>query len=96
MSEFATELEGRAQEALASLREAEAAEDDYLVEVRVGELQSLSRLADDHDVTLPAQVADAIARHGLPTELTLPDGEPSPTGPIVLDAEPAGRNALTG
>lgn len=95
MSEFATELEGRVHETVASLREAEAAGDDYLVEVRVGELQSLSRLADDHDVTLPQQVGDALARHGLPTELPLPEGEPSPTGPIVLDAsEPAGRDAV--
>jgi hypothetical protein len=90
MSEFATELAGRAQEAIASLQEAEAAGDDYLVEVRVGELQSLSRLADDHEVELP-QVGEALARHGVPTELALPEGEPSPTGPIVLDAEPAHR-----
>jgi len=97
VSEFATELEGRAHEAIASLREAEAAGDDYLVEVRVGELQSLSRLAADHDVTLPRLVGDALVRHGLPTELPLPEGEPSPTGPIVLDAvEPAGRDALAG
>ena len=90
MSAFASELAGRAHEAVASLIEAEAAGDDYLVEVRVGELQSLSRLADDHDVQLPPQVGDALSRHGLPTELRLPDGEPSPTGPIVLDAtEPA-------
>lgn len=90
MSAFASELERRAQAALASLAEAETAGDDYLVEVRVGELQSLSRLADDHDVTLPPGVGEALSRHDLPTELRLPEGEPSPTGPIVLDAtEPA-------
>ncbi len=96
MSEFATELAGRAQEAVASLREAAADGDDYLVEVRVGELQSLARLAEDNGVELPA-ATEELARHGVPTDLALPAGEPSPTGPIVLDiAEPAQRGSLAG
>lgn len=96
MSEFATELEGRAQEAIASLREAAASGDDYLVEVRVGELQSLARLGEDNNVRLP-QATEELARHGVPTEIPLPEGEPSPTGPIVLDAAaPAQRDALAG
>ncbi len=95
MSEFTTELTGRAEEAIASLREAAAGGDDYLVEVRVGELQSLARLADDHGVELPL-VGEELARHGVPTELSLPEGEPSPTGPIVLDVpqDTAARDAM--
>lgn len=86
MSEFSAELTGRAEQALASLRDATAAGDDYLVGVLVGELQSLTRLADDHGIELPAATAE-LQRHGVPTDLELPEGEPSPTGPIVLDPD---------
>ncbi len=86
MSEFSAELTGRAEQALTSLREATESGDDYLVGVLVGELQSLTRLADDHGIELPA-VTDELERQGVPTDLELPEGEPSPTGPIVLDPE---------
>lgn len=88
MSEFSAELTGRAEQALASLRDATAAGDDYLVGVLVGELQSLTRLADDHGIELAAVSAE-LERHGVPTDLELPEGEPSPTGPIVLDPDAA-------
>lgn len=88
MSEFSAELTGRAEQALASLRDATAAGDDYLAGVLVGELQSLTRLADDHGIELAAVSAE-LERHGVPTDLELPEGEPSPTGPIVLDPDAA-------
>ena len=37
-------------------------------------------------VQLPAAAAE-LQRHGVPTDLELPEGEPSPTGPIVLDPD---------
>ncbi len=53
MTEFHTEIRERAAETLKSLREARASGDDYLVEVREGELESLARLATEHDLTVP-------------------------------------------
>lgn len=78
MSEFAEEVADRVRQARASLAEAEATGDDYLVGVRTGELESLARLAADHDLDvrhmdsdggLPAQ----LARHEAPRDLSLPD-----------------------
>lgn len=62
MSEFASEVNERVEQARQSLAEAEAAGDDYLVGVRVGELESLARIAADHDVEVPG-LADDVARH---------------------------------
>jgi hypothetical protein len=53
MTEFLTQLRDRAKEALKALEEAREAGDDYSVDIRTGELESIKRLADEHDVRLP-------------------------------------------
>ena len=53
MSEFHTQLRERARQALAALHEARLADDDYSVDVRTGELESIARLASEHDLRLP-------------------------------------------
>ena len=53
MSEFLTQLRERARQALTALHEARLADDDYSVDVRTGELESIARLASEHDLRLP-------------------------------------------
>ena len=53
MTEFHSQLRDRAREALRQLAEAEAAGDDYLIDIHTGELDSISRLADEHDLRVP-------------------------------------------
>ena len=53
MSEFLQEIETRLQTARQSLEQARLEEDDYLIQVRLGEIESLERLAAEHgDETL--------------------------------------------
>jgi hypothetical protein len=54
MSGFASEVRDRVIEARRSLAEAQASGDDYLAGVRVGELESLARLASENGVDLDA------------------------------------------
>lgn len=49
-SEFASDLRRRVREAREALDAAKAAGDFYAVDVRTGELESLLRLALEHDV----------------------------------------------
>ena len=53
-SEFSAQLQARAAEALDALRQAVESGDDYSVSVQRGELDSISRIASDHDVPVPA------------------------------------------
>ena len=53
MTEFHSQLRDRARDALRQLAEAQAAGDDYSVDIHTGELDSISRLADEHDLRLP-------------------------------------------
>ncbi len=48
MSEFHQEIQIRLESATASLQEAEREGDDYLAQVRLGEIESLTRLAEEH------------------------------------------------
>jgi hypothetical protein len=57
MTEFATQLIARVEEAAASLAQARRDGDDYLEEIRLGELESLAHLARSHGVTLPEAAA---------------------------------------
>jgi hypothetical protein len=50
MSEFQQEIQVRMELASASLAEAQQEGDDYLAQVRLGELESLQRLAAEHTV----------------------------------------------
>lgn len=54
MSEFVQEIRDRMTSARLALAEAQREDDDYLVQVRQGELESLERLAADHDLTMTA------------------------------------------
>jgi hypothetical protein len=49
MSEFTQEIETRMETARQSLEEARLEGDDYLIQVRLGEIESLERLAADHN-----------------------------------------------
>lgn len=80
MSEFVIEVNERVEQARASLAEAEATGDDYLVRVRVGELESLARLAAAHDVTVPG-LEEQVAGHGDPEEVVLLDVQPRDPAP---------------
>jgi hypothetical protein len=48
MSEFHQQIQTRLELASASLAEAQLEGDDYLAQVRLGELESLERLAAEH------------------------------------------------
>lgn len=52
MSELTLALQTRAQDALASLHQARIDDDDLLVHVRLGELNSLARTANEHDLNI--------------------------------------------
>ncbi len=52
-TQFSAQLRDRARQALHSLAEAQDAEDLYSADVHTGDLETISRLADDHDVHLP-------------------------------------------
>ena len=77
MNEFASEVSGRVEQARASLAEAEATGDDYLVRIRVGELESLARLAADNDVEVPG-LAEDVARHDDVDVVLLPEPRDAP------------------
>jgi hypothetical protein len=49
VSEFQQEIETRMETARRSLDEARAEGDDYLIQVRLGEIESLERLVAEHD-----------------------------------------------
>ncbi|WP_284303588.1 hypothetical protein [Mobilicoccus caccae] len=53
MTELQTQIVDRTTEALTSLRIAEAEDDDHLVDVRTGELESLARTACEHGLEIP-------------------------------------------
>lgn len=72
MSEFEAEVSDRVEQARQSLAEAEATGDEYLLGVRVGELEDLARLAADHDIELPG-LAEDVARHDGTGEIHLPE-----------------------
>lgn len=74
MNELKTHLSARMVDALVSLRAAEAAGDDYLVGVREGELDSLTRLAEAHCIDaaeLEADVEAAVAAAAATTATTI-------------------------
>lgn len=68
MSQFHHELSSRIAETQDGLSRAREVGDEYLVGVRLGELESLARVAAEHGVEV-AGVAESLARHGLDTPL---------------------------
>ena len=78
MSDFRREISNRIAQTRGQLSRAEESGDDYLVEVHLGELESLARIAADHDVSVDG-VQEALAAHGLRT--------PAAGLPLALPAE---------
>ena len=66
MSEFRSEINSRIDRVKGDLARGVADGDDYLVEVSLGELESLARIAVEHDVPLDG-VDEALAPYGLRT-----------------------------
>ena len=66
MSEFRSEISNRIAEARGDLSQAAAAGDDYLVEVSLGQLESLARIAVEHNLPIDG-VEEDLASYGLPT-----------------------------
>jgi hypothetical protein len=74
MSAFSDEVQQRVSSARRSLHQARAEGDEYLVGVRVGELESLLRMAGEHGIELP-EVAREVAAHDAPVVVELPEQE---------------------
>jgi hypothetical protein len=66
VNDFSREISNRIAQTRGELSHAEESGDDYLVEVRLGELESLARIAADHDVAVDG-VEEALASYGLRT-----------------------------
>jgi hypothetical protein len=66
VSDFRHEISNRIAQTRGELSRAEESGDDYLVEVHLGALESLARIAADHDVPVDG-VDEALASYGLPT-----------------------------
>jgi hypothetical protein len=78
VNEFRSEISSRIDRLKGELARGAADGDDYLVEVSLGELESLARLAVEHDVPVDG-VDEALAPYGLHTPAAglrvLPAGE---------------------
>ena len=64
MSDFSTELRQRVVEAQSSLAEARETGDDYLVQLSLGLIESLARLATENQITVDG-VAESLAPYRL-------------------------------
>jgi hypothetical protein len=64
MSDFSTELRQRVVEAQRSLAEARETGDDYLVQLSLGLIESLARLATENQITVDG-VAESLAPYRL-------------------------------
>lgn len=68
MFQFRHEISTRITETQNNLVQAREAGDEYLVGVRLGELESLARMAAEHGVEVDG-VEESLARHGLATPI---------------------------
>lgn len=75
MTAFADELRHRVETARRSLAEARREGDEYLVQVRVGELEELARAAAVNGVDVPG-LAEDLAAHRDADVLDLPEDLP--------------------
>jgi len=78
VTEFTNQISNRIAETRQNLRQAQQDDEHYLVEVRLGELESLARLAADHGLEVDG-VAESLAEYGLTTPAT-----GLPTAPLRL------------
>ena len=63
MTHFPNEIRERIQSTRRSLLEARLSGEDYLVEVRLGELESLAHIAAEHGITVEG-VEESLAAQG--------------------------------
>jgi len=91
MSEFGTEIAARVARTTRSLAAARAEQDDYLVSVLYGELESLARVAHDHDVVVPG-LRESLGKHGESSEVHLPDETVEPTTVDLTGVEATGAS----
>jgi len=63
MSDFSTELRLRVSEALDSLGEARESGDDYQVQLSLGQIESLTRLASENQIDLDG-LSESLAPYG--------------------------------
>ncbi len=77
MTDFRSEIIRRVSEARQALSEARDNDDHYLVDVRLGELDGLARIASDHGIAVPG-VDDDLAMHGIVTGARLQDAAEEP------------------
>ena len=82
MTEFLSEIRRRIAQTREDLAAAHSDADDYLVGVRLGELESLARLAADHGIEVEG-VQESLAAHGLTT--------PALGVPLVVDLRDGGN-----
>jgi hypothetical protein len=80
VTEFKNHISSRIAETREGLRQAQEADEPYLVEVRLGELESLARIAADHGLVVEG-VSESLAAYGLST--------PAVGMPTMLDLGPA-------
>lgn len=80
MTQFDTTISSRITQTRQALAEARSAGDDYLTGVRLGELESLARVAVDHGLEVDG-LAETLAEYGLTT--------PAVGMPIVVDLRQA-------
>lgn len=80
MTDFSSQIRERVEQTRLSLSDARTSGDDYLVEIRLGELESLARVAAEHGVAVEG-VEESLAAHGLAT--------PALGVPLVVDVRQA-------
>jgi hypothetical protein len=66
VTQFDATINNRIQTARTALDEARSEGDDYLVDIRLGELESLARVAADHGIQVDG-VAETLAGYGITT-----------------------------
>lgn len=87
MRQFDATISNRILEARQAIEEARTDGDDYLADIRVGELESLVRVAADHGIRVEG-VEETLARYGLPT--------PAVGTPTVVDVRGTAARAVEG
>jgi hypothetical protein len=78
VTEFAKEISTRIADAQRSARQAREADEPYLLQVHVGDLESLARLAVEHGVVVDG-LEESLAEYGVRS--------PAPHAPMSIDLD---------
>jgi DNA transposition AAA+ family ATPase len=60
MSDFVMQIRQRVTDARRSLDQARAMDDDYAVNLHLGELEGLTRIAEDHGIDVGAEAGETV------------------------------------